>query len=362
MGMYLTKDFYRTNKEVLAANDVKEVGTYMTEPNVPEKLITPAVMPKYRKPPRQVFLEKEKGEKRPPVEDDAYIQYVEKRFGLLAAAQEVCPAATTSKDVICERTTLMLLMNWMDESITETLMMRGSHKTPVDLVRVSKGPGGKGMVLERIFEHKNLRAELRKYAGNWQRGEISQHGTCSPAWERACRGDTYTRTYNSSGMQQIAGTSKGEFNTTQRFVEFDLGGMSFLSRVRAHAFQDGKNVELAHKNFYRQGEVTLLQTYMQMVLGKTDLYVLGLQRSGKLHQVVEVTVDSILEKQPAIVEVAEKRFGQVVAFLKQVQSALDDGETGDGPFVIQWSRGDLYLGKYEKVVKVEQEEEELVTA
>eukprot|EP00930_Biecheleria_cincta_P003837 TRINITY_DN104749_c0_g1_i1.p1 TRINITY_DN104749_c0_g1~~TRINITY_DN104749_c0_g1_i1.p1 ORF type:complete len:558 (-),score=115.11 TRINITY_DN104749_c0_g1_i1:67-1683(-) len=360
IGMWLTKDFFKSNKEVLAASDVKEVGTYMTEPHAPEKLVKPAVLPGYKKPRRQIWLEKERGAKRPPFEDDAYMKYIEKRFGLLEAAQEVCPTAA-SKDVICDRTTFTLLMDWMEESITKELQRRGHHKSPVDLIRVTKGPGGKGMVLERIYEKKNLWAEFRKYKGSWQRGEISQHGTCSPAWQRACFGDTKTRTVSGTGISQIAGTSKGEFNTTHRFVEFDLGGMSFLSRVRAHARQDGKNVELAHKNFYRQGEVTLLDTYIKMVLGKTDLFVLGLQRSGLLHQVVEVTVDSIMEKLPGVVEVAEKRLGQVVAFLKQVQSALD-AESGDGPFVIQWSQGTLILGKYEKVVKVEQEEEELVTA
>lgn len=363
MGMWLTKDFLQANKEALAASDVKEVGTYMTEPGAPENHVVPAKMPGYRKPPRQIRLEKEVGDKRPPVEDVAYVQYVEKRLGLLKAAQAVAAKNSMSldKDVICERTTLMMLMDWMDESMTEELMRRGQHKQAVDLLMVTKGPGGKGMVLERIFEKKNLWAELRPYTGSWQRGEISQHGTCSPAWQRACFGDTSTRTVSGTGLSQIAGTSKGEFNTTQRFVEFDLGGMSFLSRVRAHANQDGKNVEVAHKNFYRQGEVTLLDTYLKMALGKTDLYVLGLQRSGLLHEVVEVTVDGILEKKPAVQEVAEKRLGQVAAFLKQIKSAMD-AESGDGPFVIQWSRGALFLAKYEKVEKVEQEEEELVTA
>merc|ERR1712107_672834 len=130
------------------------------------------------------------GDKRPPVEDEAYVQYVEKRLGLLKAAQAVAAknGMSLDKDVICERTTLMMLMDWMDESMTEELMRRGQHKQAVDLLMVTKGPGGKGMVLERIFEKKNLWAELRPYNGSWQRGEISQHGTCSPAWQLACFG------------------------------------------------------------------------------------------------------------------------------------------------------------------------------
>lgn len=355
---YKSSEFYTVPQASLAYGDVKEVATYMTSPDAPMDVIVPAVLPPYHQPKLGVRLEKEPGEKRPPVEDEAYVQWIsDAHSGLYDVACTVASKQSMSldKDIICDRAVLMLLLQYLNETMSEMLRHKGMNGRRVDLVKVSKGPNGKGLVLERLFDKNKLVAEFRPYRGGWRRSEVSNNGTYMPAFQRLVSGDTHTTSMMVTGLTQIAGSHAGVGNKTYRFVEFKLGGLSFLTRVRSNFTEDGHNVEVKHKNWYYQDDITLLTTYQSMMLGKVDKLAMGMHRSGKMVQVVEVGLDDLVKKQPAIVEAVEKRFGRLVSLLEKVQNDIKGA--GDGPFVLQWSAGKLQLGKYEKHVHEVQQEE-----
>ncbi|CAJ1400187.1 unnamed protein product [Effrenium voratum] len=201
------------------------------------------------------------------------------------------------------------------------------------------------LVMEKLLDVDKMLAEHIPYRMGWKRTEVSNHGNFKPALQRVALGDRKTRSMMITGLQQIAGSRAGDLDECFRFVEFELGGLKFLTKARAFAQQGGKNVDVNHKNFYYQDEVKALSTYFKMLLGKADKNVLVLQRSGKLHQVVESTPESILEKQPMIKEAAARRFGRLVELLKKVQKEVDSAD--DGPWVLQWQAGQLILGKFE---------------
>eukprot|EP00931_Biecheleriopsis_adriatica_P029220 TRINITY_DN1737_c0_g1_i2.p1 TRINITY_DN1737_c0_g1~~TRINITY_DN1737_c0_g1_i2.p1 ORF type:complete len:603 (+),score=141.24 TRINITY_DN1737_c0_g1_i2:84-1811(+) len=341
------KDFnHKTPKASLAAADVKEVGTCMTKGGAPDEVIVPAQVPAYKKPKTGVRLEKEPGPKRPPKEDDAYVEYIQKRFGLVDDAKKA--GVALDKDIVCERSSLLILLSYLMGDLSELLMRKGCERSPVDLIKITKNENGQGIVMERIYEKKNLWAGHRKYEVGWVRQEMSNRGTYTPAWQRLCTEGKKHMSYMCTGLRQVAGVrNAGEMDSCHRFVEYDMGGLSFVTKVPAHAKDGDMDVELAHKNWYHQDEVRMINTYWQMLLGKTDKFVLGLHRSGLMHEVVEVSIEDIKEKKPGIVEAAETRLGWLTELLKQVKEAVSSD--GDGPWVLQWKKGTLSLGKYELV-------------
>eukprot|EP00439_Symbiodinium_sp_Y106_P032513 s4925_g3.t3 len=174
------------------------------------------------------------------------------------------------------------LLEYVSENLTGFLMPKGQHNSPVDLVKISKAEDGKALVLEHLLDVKRMKCF--PYRGAWKRSEVSNHGTYTPAFRRLAYGDCKTKNVMITGLPQIAGSSAGELDTSYRFVEFETNGVSFLVKAPADAQKDGKNVELAHKNWYYQNEIKALTTYAKMVLGKVDTFVLALQRSGKIHE------------------------------------------------------------------------------
>ncbi|CAJ1437977.1 unnamed protein product [Effrenium voratum] len=349
MAIYKTQDFYRAEFAEMKAEDAKQVGSYQIKAD--GKTAIPATVPIYRPIKRRTRLEKEPGEKRPPVEDEAYVKYVDEKCNLYDIAKEAAPSAL-DKDIICDRGSLLTLLDFVSETLTPFLMKHGQHASPVDLVKISKAPSGKALVMEKLLDVDKMLAEHIPYRMGWKRTEVSNHGNFKPALQRVALGDRKTRSMMITGLQQIAGSRAGDLDECFRFVEFELGGLKFLTKARAFAQQGGKNVDVNHKNFYYQDEVKALSTYFKMLLGKADKNVLVLQRSGKLHQVVESTPESILEKQPMIKEAAARRFGRLVELLKKVQKEVDSAD--DGPWVLQWQAGQLILGKFELVPSMEE--------
>lgn len=347
---FLPSDFYKVPFVGLKFADVKEVGSYMLTPGEPAEFVAKAKLPTYVTPMVGQRLEKEKGVKRTPRDDELYKKYVELRTNLGEAVQKL--SLPMDKDFVADRSALLLLLNYLGEAMTPDLMQHGQALRALDLVKISKAPNGKALVLEKIFEKKNLWAEFRHYHGGWKRSEVSQRGWYFPALERLATGDDKTKTQTITGLKQIAGTTAGTTNRCFRFVEYNLGGVSFLVRATVHGSKDGKNVELQPKNWYFRQQATALDTLYRLLLGGTDMLCLALQRSGKLVQVEEVSVDSLLAKQPLVMEAAERRLGRLVALLNKVKTIC--AGAGEGPWVLQWQRGELVLGKYEKV-EVEEE-------
>lgn len=347
MSIFKTQDFYKADFAKLSADSVTEVGSYQV--TGAGKISIPATVPTYSPIKRGTRLEKEPGFKRPSVEDEAYVKYVDEKCTLYETAKEAAPSSL-EKDIICDRGSLLTLLDFVSETLTPFLTKKGQHSSAVDLVKISKSPSGKGLVLEKILDVEKMTAEI-PYRGGWKREEVSNHGTFKPALQRAMEGDSRTRTISCTGLLQVAGSTAGELDQCFRFLEFELGGLSFLTKARAHAQKDGEYLDVAHKNWYYQDEVKALTTYLKMLFGKIDKSVLVLQRSGKVHEAVEKTVEDIAEKQPLIVEAAERRLGRLVKLLKEVQKAVD---SDSGPWVLQWQRGQLILGKFE-LVEVAQE-------
>eukprot|EP00913_Durusdinium_trenchii_P014649 g13744.t1 len=325
---------FKTQDCVTAVICVKEVGSYQVAGT--GKVAIPAKVPEYRPIQRGKRLEKEPGEKRPPVEDGAYLTYVDEKCNLYDTAKEAAPSALT-KDIICDRGSLLTLLDFVSETLTPFLMKKGQHASAVDLVKISKSEKG-GLVLEKLLDVDKMVAEFIPYRSGWKREEVSAGGNFKPALQRLANGDRHTRSMMCTGLLQIAGSRAGELDDCYRFVEFDLGGLSLLTKARAHAQKDGQNIDIAHKNFYYQNEVKALTTYFKMILGKTDKTILAIQRSGKIHQaqVCCSTLEDIVEKQPLIKEAAQRRLGRLVALLKEVQKSV---ESESGPWVLQWQRG-----------------------
>ncbi|CAK9000733.1 unnamed protein product [Durusdinium trenchii] len=238
-----TEDFYKADFVDLDASSVKEVGSYQVAGT--GKVAIPAKVPEYRPIQRGKRLEKEPGEKRPPVEDGAYLTYVDEKCNLYDTAKEAAPSALT-KDIICDRGSLLTLLDFVSETLTPFLMKKGQHASAVDLVKISKSEKG-GLVLEKLLDVDKMVAEFIPYRSGWKREEVSAGGNFKPALQRLANGDRHTRSMMCTGLLQIAGSRAGELDDCYRFVEFDLGGLSLLTKARAHAQKDGQNIDIAHK-------------------------------------------------------------------------------------------------------------------
>jgi len=347
-------DFYKAPFATLKMSGVKQAGSYTVSAET-HAMSSPAALPTYAKPTVGVRLEKEKGTKRTPLENDAYKQYAENRCSLVAGAQKA--GCSMSKDFVADRSALTVLLSYLNETLSGELMRQGQEQNPLDFVKITKSGGA--IVLERLFEKKNMWAEFRPYRGGWKRSEVSNHGDFMPAWIRVATGDTKHKTMMVTGINQIAGSSAGGMDQSFRFVEYELGGMTFLTRVPTHATAEGKNVELAHKNWYYRDKVTCMDTYMKLVLGGVDMMSMALQRSGKLVHAVEMSADSLTAQQPGCVEAAERRMGRLAGLLGKVKEAVNSAG-GEGPWVLQWQRGELVLGDYKEGAMAAPKKEELI--
>lgn len=355
ISIFKTQDFYRADFAKLDADSIKEVGSYQVTGT--GQISIPAKVPKYTPIKRsRTRLEKEPGSKRPPVEDEEYVEYIDEKCTLYNTAKEAAPSAL-DKDFICDRGSLLTLADFVSETLTPFLIKRGQMGSAVDLVKISKSPS-KGLVMEKLLDVGKMMGEI-PYRGAWKREEVSNHGTFQPALQRLAQGDRRNRSMMCTGLQQVAGSSAGELEDCFRFVEFELGGLSFLTKARAYAEKDGEYFDISHKNAYYQNEVKALTTYLKMLFGKVDKSILVLQRSGKVTEVVEKTLEDIAEKQPLIAEAAERRLGRLVTLLKEVQKAVD---SDSGPWVLQWQRGQLILGKFELATPEAQPKQEMQTA
>eukprot|EP00438_Fugacium_kawagutii_P030627 Skav223897 [mRNA] locus=scaffold2113:33305:42016:+ [translate_table: standard] len=70
-----------------------------------------------------------------------------------------------------------------------------------------------------------------QYRGGWMREEVSNHGCFKPALQRLFQGDGRNRSMMCTGLYQVAGSSAGELDECFRFLEFELGGLSFLTKA-----------------------------------------------------------------------------------------------------------------------------------
>jgi len=361
MATFMPGQFYLDPSVKLEFSSVKEVGTCQISPDdESQTIVVPAKLPAYVKPHKMgVRLDKEKGPKRPPLETEKYEEYIAKKCSLLKTAEETSKSKGFSleKDFICDRAALSVLLNYLNETMCDELRRTGQTENPIDFVKISKA--GKALVLQNVYEKKNLSAEGRGYRGAWKRSEFSNHGNFFPAWERLATGDTKTKCLMITGLPQIAGSRAGKTARAWRFVEYEIEGLKFLTRAKTHLMNsDGKDVELKHKNWYYLSQVTALSTYLDMLLGGVGMMSMAIHRSGKLLKVFETTLSQIVSKTPAVEEAAERRMGRLVSMLKKVKEAIEkDG--GDGPWVLQWQNGELVLGEYKKVEDVVMEEKEL---
>jgi len=353
MLKFNTKEWYQVPSAELKFADVKQVGSYQRDG---DSMSSPGSPPTYVTPKIGIRLEKEMGPKRPPEGLEEYKAYIDKRHTLVESASTA--GASLDKDVVIERESLMLLLEYLSEDLNKKFKVQGQYQQEgVDLMKISKASGSKSLVFEKIYQRTDLFAERRNYMGQWKRSEVSHHGTYCHAWNRLATGDTSKISYVCTGLKQIAGKRAGKLPLNFRFVEYSLGGLSFLTRTLTQATRDGKSVELKTRNFYHQDEYTMLQAYYEMLLGGVDMTALAIHRSGKITDVIDVPFDSLLEKLPELKDAAEKRLGRLVAVIKKVKEAIE-GSSDEGPWVLQWQRGNVVLGKYQDPVDEEGEDVE----
>eukprot|EP00929_Paragymnodinium_shiwhaense_P057904 TRINITY_DN289_c0_g1_i1.p2 TRINITY_DN289_c0_g1~~TRINITY_DN289_c0_g1_i1.p2 ORF type:complete len:536 (+),score=182.44 TRINITY_DN289_c0_g1_i1:91-1698(+) len=349
MATYVPSSYYSVPFAEMKLADVKKVGSCNIDKE--GSITTPAAnIADYSAPPKGLRMEREKGQKRPPEDTGLYKKYTDAHGRSLVGMAEKSAGSALGKDFITDRSCLTLLLDFVEESLTPMLRTRCAKDVPIDLVKISK-EAGKGLVMERVFEKKNLWAERRPYRGGWKRSEATHNGTYSPAWHRLATGDHDPTCMMVTGIMQIPGVRAGVPDSHYQFCEYEIGGLSFLTRSRVSAKEGDKMIELRHKNWYYRQEITILRTYLELMLGGIDKMCLGLQRSGKLVRTVELTADDLLEKLPEVAETANRHLGRLVAMLKQVKEEVEKG--GEGPFVLQWQDGELVLGKYQDPVEVE---------
>jgi hypothetical protein len=126
-----------------------------------------------------------------------------------------------------------------------------------------------------------------------------------------------------------------------------------------------KSVELKYANRNYPGVVSLIDTYFRMLLGKVDIFSFSLQSNGFFRSTDEFAIEDLTAKNPRLKGVAEQYMGRLTSLLKQVSEKIEkDG--GEGPWVLQWRKGSLFLGKYELAplldVQSEDLEEEILMA
>jgi len=355
---FLPSDFYKAPFAKLSRADVKNVGSVTLYETAPAEM--PANLPTYVHPRDGSRMEKEPGAKRPPSSDnDAYEAYIEKNCCTLMPVAEMVASKqdlSLTKDWICDRSAFVILLRYLNENLSDLLMKKGHHKGSVDLVKISRKAGSSTLVLDTLYEEKNLWAEFRPYRGAWKRSEASHHGTYTPAFLRVCTGDTKVQNYMVTGIKQVIGSSGSEIPKHYNFVEFELGGMSFASRSQIHAKDGDKVVDLKHKNYYFRQDVRVIDMYLRLLLGGADMQGVGFQRSGKLVKAIEFTLEDLVEKHSDVVPAAERRLGRIASLLQQVKQTLEG--KGEGEWVLQWQQGQLVLGSYEKPAEPEPTEEE----
>merc|ERR1712203_1284882 len=89
-----------------------------------------------------------------------------------------------------------------------------------------------------------------------------------------------------------------------------------------------------------------MSLYIDMLLGGVDMIGLTQHSSGKINKHTDLELAFLEEKTPGVVEAAERRFGKLVAMLKEVKEEMGKAE-GDGPWVLQWKNNKVMLGRYE---------------
>lgn len=343
-------DFLGEPPAELKFADVKEVGSCtLTHGDDGPSVSAPASFPTYVKPRIGWRMEKEEGPKKPPSEHEEYKAHVESKHTLVESASKT--SLSMNKDIISDRDSLMQLLGYVDGT-----KYVGDVTKCVDVVKISKVPGSKTLAFEQIFNGADRFAERRPYLGRWKRSEVSNGGGYGPAWYRLATGDTKTFRYMVTGLKQIAGSAAGSPPLQYRFLEYSLGGLSFLTRTEAQATLNGSSVEFKTANFYHQDKYTVLQAYNEMLLGGVDMTALAIHRSGKVTDVLDVNMSDIQDRTD-VKEAAERRFGKLVAMIKQIKEAIEKSGD-DGPWVLQYQeyRG-LVLGKYEMPPQEESEEE-----
>jgi len=340
------QDYWVGDSVELSLDDVKEVKSLALEDG---KVSSGQRPPTYERH-EHGFLEQDPGVKVPPKEESAYIAHMEKRCNVASSA-EGAGVSTSGKDIVTDRTVLEMLTSFACQEMNSPMLKARCFNRGTDLIRISKMPGSTALYMDRLFDEAEMVAEYGIYrGGSWRRKEVSQRGSFLTALIRMCRGDFSNMIYTIDGRKSVAGVSAGELPEHFRFLEYDLGGLSMLTRAPVHASLEDKNVEVRPKTTDRKVEITRFETYMKMLLGGIDLSVIGFHSYGKIDKLLEVTPDELLEAEPELKAVAAKRLGRLVRLLKAVKEAVEkDG--GEGPWVLQFYEGTLKLGKYEPKAK-----------
>jgi len=363
-GMEITsfskEDFITSEPAELDWKSAKEVGSYMSKPEVFDDFTVPAQVPSYKPwPAANCHLMQDPGYKRRPEKPDDFFAYNEVRCNLLASAKKAA-ANSLDQDIICDREVLMNLLEYVNGDWCQTMNSKGNVSQFVDVVKISKN--GKTLVLDNLYQRSDLIAEFRPKRGKGCAYNPGYHNspndrgpyiTAAHRW--AVGAETFKMHTGQRGLlpstkvrtTHIVPEMQDDPDHCFKFVEMNSGGMSFLIRAPKVLTKNNECVELMEHEFLERDKITKMHLYQQLALGKQDHHVAVFHTDGDVNQVLETSTATMMKESPAVVAAAERRFGMVVALLKKVSAELANKE--DGPWVLQWKKGRMSLGKYEKV-------------
>jgi len=360
MESFSKEDFVTSEKAELDWKSAKEVGSYMSKPEVFDDFTVPAQVPSYQPwPAANLHLMQDPGYKRRPRHPDDFFAYNEVRSNVLASAKKAA-ANSLDQDIICDREVLMNLLEYVNGDWCKTMNAKGNADHFVDVVKISKS--GKTLVLDNLYQKSDLIAEFRpkrSMGGAYNQFEKNSPNDRGPYITAAHRWAAGAETFRMpTGQRGLLPTTKVDTthivpemqddpNPCFKFVELKSGGLSFLIRAPKELMKNDECVELTEHPYLERDTITKMHLYQQLALGKQDHHVTVFHTEGDVKQVVETSTATMMAESPAVVEAAERRFGMVIALLKKVSAELANKE--DGPWALQWRKGRINLGKYEKV-------------
>jgi hypothetical protein len=416
ISTFTSSMFYKSPPAALEASSVSLLGTYQAdeEADGSTKYTMPAKVPEYQPVKKAYHMDADFGPKRPPLADEEFAAYADKMASMSEASQKVVPDQVAGKDIIADRKALLDLLDFVKfEGLSDYLRNSSMRLNQLDIVKITKSPSG-ALVLDTVYDPTKMFAETGKEHrslvrwGKWLR-ERSHNGDYWTAWKTLTLNSEFTDDdmvaiadgyglFDMKKVQPIVGRETKVIDPNQagsshmvvrgdrregwtapkhyRFVDFELGGMKFLVRADGHGKEGDSNVELGLVEHFNQQDLSMIDVYFKMLLGKVDKYAVGFHKCIDRHHkgmdtsdasiiepgfVQEKTFQEVVGKNPKMKEVAEKRFGKLIDLLNKVKSNI----SGDGPWVLQWqydedTGGALHLGKYELAEIPEEEKEEEV--
>jgi len=211
----------------------------------------------------------------------------------------------------------------------------------IDIMRIGRMDGTKAVVLERVFHESDL-VSGQPYKGHWHTYDRSNQ-PYDTAFQALCTGNEPTGDDKNSLLWNKEGKTKH-----YRFLKFDLGGLKVVARARIDAKNAaGKSMMLKCRNWWHDQGATYTQLdtineTFRMVVHDLDEVTYGLQRSGLLWDVLEISKQKLYDRFPVLIEGTQRRLGRAASQLKKIVETANKNEKAT---VVHWTEGKLLIAE-----------------